>query len=279
MWTRFEPVHAVAYFAPHTREAFERAGVRGFWRTYLAGRAAPLGRTGPGPVHAAFQGFSHEMVARAVPSVWDLIEPEEAWHTRTEACATSVAQSCDGIGSDELVRAADVLRRVALALDPVGRPFFAAHLDLSWPNDVHAGVWHACTLLREHRGDGYVAACVVHDVTALDLMLIAEHTGTVPAGHAADNRGWPPDAIDAAAESLRSRGLLDGDGTPTTDAIALRALIESTTDRLATRPWDELDTAELDTVAGVLDTVSRNVADRGWITYPNPVGVGRPDPR
>ena len=43
MWTLFEPIHAVAYFAPEARSALERAGLRGFWRGHFAGRAAPLG--------------------------------------------------------------------------------------------------------------------------------------------------------------------------------------------------------------------------------------------
>ena len=40
MWTLFEPIHAVTYFAPEARGAFEEAGLRGFWRGYFAGREA-----------------------------------------------------------------------------------------------------------------------------------------------------------------------------------------------------------------------------------------------
>ena len=43
MWQLFEPVHAVVYFAPQARAAFEAVGLRGFWRGYFAMRAAPLG--------------------------------------------------------------------------------------------------------------------------------------------------------------------------------------------------------------------------------------------
>ena len=43
MWTLFEPLHAVTYFAPEGRAAFEAAGLRGFWRGYFAVRSAPLG--------------------------------------------------------------------------------------------------------------------------------------------------------------------------------------------------------------------------------------------
>jgi hypothetical protein len=40
MWTMFEPVHDVTYFAPEALQAFTEAGLRGYWRGYFAGRAA-----------------------------------------------------------------------------------------------------------------------------------------------------------------------------------------------------------------------------------------------
>jgi hypothetical protein len=46
MWTLLEPVHVVTYFTAEARAGFERAGLRGFWRGYFAGRAAPLGAAG-----------------------------------------------------------------------------------------------------------------------------------------------------------------------------------------------------------------------------------------
>ena len=55
MWTLFEPVHAVTYFAPEARSAFEAAGLRGFWRGYFAGRAAPLGPASAAVITASFQ--------------------------------------------------------------------------------------------------------------------------------------------------------------------------------------------------------------------------------
>ena len=81
MWTLFEPVHAVTYFAAEARSAYEQAGLRGFWRGYFAGRAAPLGVTGTGGaavVAASFFNFAPAFVARAIPGVWELITPQEA---------------------------------------------------------------------------------------------------------------------------------------------------------------------------------------------------------
>src|SRR2546423_1518951 len=47
MWTLYEPIHAITYFAAEARAEFEQAGLRGFWRGYFAGRAAPLGALVP----------------------------------------------------------------------------------------------------------------------------------------------------------------------------------------------------------------------------------------
>ena len=82
MWTLFEPVHAVTYFAPEARSAFEEAGLRGFWRGYFAGRAAPLGPVERGDRRGAFFGFSPAMVARAIPAIWELVPPGEALRAR-----------------------------------------------------------------------------------------------------------------------------------------------------------------------------------------------------
>jgi hypothetical protein len=87
LWTLFEPVHAVTYFSPEARSAFEGAGLRGFWRGYFAGRAAPLGMIGAAPVTAAFFSFAPPMVARAIPAVWELIAPEEAVAVRSAGAA------------------------------------------------------------------------------------------------------------------------------------------------------------------------------------------------
>jgi hypothetical protein len=49
-WTLVEPYHALTYFAPQAAAAFEDIGLRGFWRGYFAGRAAPMGPVGAGVI-------------------------------------------------------------------------------------------------------------------------------------------------------------------------------------------------------------------------------------
>ena len=91
MWTLFEPVHAVTYFAPEARSAFEAAGLRGFWRGYFAGRAAPLGPalTAAGQqTHAA----AEEATDRAAGPPWARLGP--AATKELAGVLSPVAQAC-----------------------------------------------------------------------------------------------------------------------------------------------------------------------------------------
>src|SRR4051794_7523917 len=77
MWTRFEPLHAVTYFTPEARAAYEAVGLRGYWRGYFAGRFAPMGAVDATPVISSAFGFAPGMVTRAVPDVWSRATPAE----------------------------------------------------------------------------------------------------------------------------------------------------------------------------------------------------------
>src|SRR6201992_4173334 len=100
MGTMFEPVHDVTYFAPEALRAFTEAGLRGYWRGYFAGRAAPLGSSRAAVVSAAFYNFAPAFVARAIPGVWDLITPQEAIAVREAGAAAALRRLLDGRGAE-----------------------------------------------------------------------------------------------------------------------------------------------------------------------------------
>lgn len=120
MWTLFEPIHAVTYFAPEARSAYERAGLRGFWRGYFAGRAAPLGPAGAAVVAASFFNFAPAFVARAIPGVWELITPEEALRVRLAGATEALGRLLPGRES-AAGAAAGLLWRAVGELDFSGR--------------------------------------------------------------------------------------------------------------------------------------------------------------
>src|SRR5258708_29012057 len=120
MWTLSEPVHMVTYFSAEARSAFTDAGLRGFWRGYFAGRAAPLGPVGAAPVTASFFNFAPAMVARALPGVWKLITPEDALAVRSAGAVAALRRLLGGTEAG-ITAAADLLLRAADALDSPAR--------------------------------------------------------------------------------------------------------------------------------------------------------------
>ncbi|KKC03654.1 salK, partial [Mycobacterium nebraskense] len=82
---RFEPVHAVTYFAPEARAALDGLGYRGFWMGYFAARSAPLGMVPNEVVTAIFYNFAPERVAKALPAAWQVAGPDAALRARQES--------------------------------------------------------------------------------------------------------------------------------------------------------------------------------------------------
>ena len=272
MWTLFEPIHAVTYFAPEARSAYERAGLRGFWRGYFAGRAAPLGAASAAVVTASFFNFAPAFIARAVPGVWELITPGEALRVRT-AGATEALQGLLAGREADAAAAADLLWRAIGELDFSGRVLGAATVALPVPGDGLARLWHAATVLREHRGDGHFAALAAADVdgceaVALRCGLDLRREDLQPV------RGWTDDAWDEALARLAERGWIGVDGELTSAGREAHAAVENATDWAASRPWARLGPDATAEIANVLTPLAQACAS--VLPYPSPIGVPAP---
>ena len=245
MWTLYEPIHAITYFAAEARAEFEQAGLRGFWRGYFAGRAAPLGAIDPAPVVGLFNSFAPSMVERALPAVWDLVSPAEALAARSRGAAAVLAGVVD---AREAARLADLLAPIVAAHKPAGHALGAANLALPEPHDPHARLWQACTSLREHRGDGHVAALVAVGATGADIVVLRCGLGWDRAVHQ-PARGWSDEDWLAATARLVRRELLDADGKATEAGRAVVAEAEEITNQAAAPPWEVLAPGEILEVA------------------------------
>jgi Helix-turn-helix family len=272
MWTLFEPIHAVTYFAPEARSANERAGLRGFWRGYFAGRAAPLGSASAAVVTASFFNFAPAFVARAVPGVWELITPGEAQRVRTAGADEALQGLLAGREADAAA-AADLLWRAIGELDFSGRVLAAATAALPVPEDGLARLWHAATVLREHRGDGHFAALAAADIdgceaVALRCALDLRREDLQPV------RGWTDDAWDEALARLAERGWIGVDGELTSAGRQAHAAVEDATDWAAARPWARLGPETTAEIAAVLTPLA--LACASILPYPSPIGVPAP---
>ena len=234
-----EPLHSHHYFSPEHDAAFSALGLKPGRMSYFAGRAAPMGAVGAGVVTATFYNFSPSLVAHMIPRAWTLAAPAQVIEARFGAARASLTRllGADVVEGPEVAQLAGLLREACSALTPEGRPLYAGHADLPWPGEPLLDLWHAASLLREHRGDGHIAALLHADLNGLEALITHTVTGrgfTEAAARA--TRGWSEDEWNAETAALVERGLV-GDGGLTAAGQDLRARVEAETDVLSADPW------------------------------------------
>jgi hypothetical protein len=273
MWTLFEPVHATTYFSPESRASYEAAGLRGFWRGYFAGRAAPLGPVGAAPVVASFFNFAPAMVSRAVPDVWDRAAPQRVLEARLTGAVAALSRLSDGQEPEAIAEAADLLEGAAGQVNTAGRVLGAANAALPRPSEPLARLWQAATILREHRGDGHVAALVAADLGGCEV-LAWRAANDLRRDVVQPARGWTDEEWDAATRRLTDRGWLDADGRPTDTGIATFQAIERATDVAAAGPWRALGGEPTQRLRELLTPVALTC----FADFPmhNPIGLSTP---
>jgi hypothetical protein len=244
-----DTLHSVVYFAPEADEKFGELGLDS--RThYFAGRSAPMGAVSASVVAGTFYNFNPRLVASAIPAAWELAPPTAVTRVRYEIVASALPRVLGEqlSGSTKVARTAALLRSVAESIPNAdGRPLYAGHAELPWPDSPLVALWHAITLLREYRGDGHIAALVANGLCGLEALITHSATGIgFNADYARRLRGWSRDEWNAATEGLIARGLLDGAGELTVAGAELRSTIEDLTDDLGYPPWRALPAEHFD---------------------------------
>jgi hypothetical protein len=168
------------------------------------------------------------------------------------------------VESPELARAAELLAKASTSAPTEGRVMYAGLRALPMPEEPVARLWYAANMLREHRGDGHIAALVservggleAHVLSALDMEIYpAESFGRIhhlPASYLAEVMG-----------GLRDRGLVDAAGRFTEAGRATKDRVESLTDVLAEAPYEGLETGELDELIALLEPIAARLVDVG----------------
>ena len=271
---RFEPVHGVTYFAPEAREALDGLGYKGYWMGYFAARSAPLGTVAPEVVTAIFYNFAPERVAKALPAAWQIAGPEAALRARRDSAVAALRRY--GLQADENVTTAAELAGKAARQAPLdGRPLFAANLALPWPDDPLAALWHAATLLREHRGDAHVATLGAAGVSGRESNVLQAAAGGMPRDNIARTRDYDEEAWRRHEQRLADRGLLNDDGSVTAAGRELKDHIESTTDALSLSALDALSDDEVETLFQALTPITRAVVAGGDLPAQTPMNLRR----
>jgi len=234
VWQYGEPLHAVLFFAPETREATDRLGLKGGWMSYFGCRAAPMGSVSAPVVTSIFYGFHPERVERAIPDVWTYAEPRQILDARLSAMDAALGRVLgDAIDGPDVRRAASLTVAAVHAADFSGRPLGAANAALPDPGVPHLRLWQALGAMREYRGDGHVASLVTHQVSPCESLVMQAATGRSERESLRTNRGWSDEEWRAAVRNLQEREWLDDEERPTLVGTNARDAIEAATDRLA----------------------------------------------
>ncbi|MFE9764137.1 hypothetical protein ACFYPC_06315 [Streptomyces sp. NPDC005808] len=236
-------IAATLYFSPDLGRELAAVGIEDSDGAYFATRAAAMGAVGPGTVTATFYNFSHELVAKHVPAVWQAASPETVLAARERAIDATLRRLLgdEVVASKEMAEAAELGLRAAEACTRSARPLYAAHADLPVPDAPHLALYHAATLLREHRGDGHLAALLDAELDPVEALVSHTATGRgMTPKWSLGTRGWSRSDWEAAVLRLRERGLLDAEGELTGAGESFRKEIEARTDRLDRAPYEHL---------------------------------------
>ena len=265
MFELLEPICLVSYLAEEAGAELAALGHRTYWDGYFASRAAPLGRVPAQVVHAAFYSFAEGEAARHIPSAWETVPPEVSFAAWRRGSAASVRRILGELAdSPGLARAADLTTKAATSAPTDGRVLYAGWRTLPVPTDPVTRLWHSATMLREHRGDGHVAALVGARIGGTEAhVLSALEYGIHPPESFGRIHHLPKKRLAAVMDGLRERGLVDADGRFTDAGRETKHRIEALTDELAAAPYDALSPAELDELVAELEPITATLVAAG----------------
>jgi hypothetical protein len=253
-----EPVAVVTYMATEPTEAVMALGLRNVWDAYFAGRAAPLGRDVPAAVvHALFYSFADGEVALHIPRVWDTVTPEAATAARERGSVAALRRILGDLADTPgVARAADLVVRAGISARTEGRPLYAAVRTLPLPMEPLARLWHGANLLREHRGDGHVAALLTAGIGGTEAHVLHALSEGMPAETFGRVSHLPRAQLEAVVDGMRARGLVGADGWLTAAGQQTKERVETLTDELAAPAYDVLEPDELDQLVEDLEPLA-----------------------
>ncbi len=223
----FEPIamHNIAH-----RSILERAGVPELDRlaAYVWARAAPMGEPSAEVVVAAFGVFEPGLISAAYERGRAAVPRDVLLAAQEEAIAESLGEVLAGA---DVLPVVHVLRHGLEAADGTARALFSGLRSLAWPKEPTAQLWRACNMLREHRGDGHLAASIAAGLDPVQMNVMTEVWLGGPLGPYTRTRGWSEPRITAATAALEVRGFV-ANGAITESGRQFRDDIEAVTDAM-----------------------------------------------
>ncbi|MDQ6934583.1 MAG: hypothetical protein M3130_04745 [Actinomycetota bacterium] len=264
-WAALETLHVVGYFAEETTAEYVALGLHPRL-SYFASRAAALGAVGPGVTEATFYVFAPALHRKALPAAWQLTTPERLVQARRIGMVRALARI---VGTPDVGDALRIVRRVCEGLSAPGRPLYAGHAALTWPEDDMLALWHGATLVREHRGDGHVAILTSHGIDPVEATVL-DGIWSHRSAFLTKTRGWTEEEYAAATSRLADRGWVDCDGSLSDAGREARLGLEQLTDAAAMSGWQDVGLDDTRRLARLMAPLRDAVLDSGVL----PTGIG-----
>jgi hypothetical protein len=122
--------------------------------------------------------------------------------------------------------------------------------------------------LLEHareRGDGHIAALMVEGVGGLEAHVLFALAMDMPAEKFGRIHHLPAPQLRAVIDGMRDRGLIGDDGWLSDQGRAAKQRVESLTDDLPGKPYESLDSGELDELMAELEPLATMLlAAQNW---------------
>ena len=133
---------------------------------------------------------------------------------------------------------------------------YAALRTLPLPEEPVTRLFHAASLLREHRGDGHVSALMVEGIGGLEAHVLLAVDMGMPASKFGRIHHLPDALLSDLIETMRDRGLVVDESTFTPAGRQVKDRVEALTDELAAAPYEVLEPAELDELIAALEPLA-----------------------
>jgi hypothetical protein len=225
-----EPIATIGWWS---RSAADNATTLGldFFGGYVWGRAAALGAdAAPEVVVSAFGVFEPQFLMSVLAAARSGATHSAVLSARELGATDGLKQATVGIDPEIVREVGDRLHEALRGLDATARPLFSGLRALPTPLDPYGKLWRSAELVREHRGDGHLGACISLGLDAVQMNVLTELWLNYPVGEYSSTRGYSPDRLSQAVIELQKRGWVNDEKLLTSAGRDARIQIEDLTD-------------------------------------------------
>jgi hypothetical protein len=136
---------------------------------------------------------------------------------------------------------------------------YAALRALPLPEEPVARLFHAASLLREHRGDGHICALMAEGIGGLEAHVLLALDLGIPAPAFGRIHHLPSALLTDLIDRMRARGLVADEATFAPAGRQAKDRVEALTDELALAPYEVLGPGELDELIAALEPLAQKL--------------------